>query len=146
MVYCAQTEVEPAGTVGTVTNRRALRVTARGLVARVNLVRKNLELLDKDGRLDGVEARGKADPHIVVFVAALPVDAQASQRVGEPIIVGHHSAAVAIASERLCGKETGRRRVTKGAEPAVVVDAAKALRGIVKDQQIFGFAAAAIAE
>ena len=51
----------------------------------------------------------------------------------------HDSAAVAITTERLCGEETGRRGVTKGAQSTVVVCRPKALRGIIENQQVFGF-------
>ena len=107
------------------------------MIARLDLVRENLELLDQDRRLDGVEARGKADADIVVFVAALAVHAQAAQGIGHISVVGKHRAAVAIAAERLCGEEAGGGRVAESAEPAVIVDRAEGLRGIVENKQVF---------
>ena len=147
IVYCAQTDVDPAGTVGTVTtSAKSFAIAARGSVARVDLVRKNLQLLAQDRGLDGIEPRGETDTHIVVFVAALAVHAQAAQRVGKSVVVGHHRAAVAVAAERLGREETGRRRVAEGAEPAVVVDRAESpARHRRESNRFSALAAAAIA-
>src|SRR5262249_44547256 len=117
---------------------KPLAVSARNAVAGLYFGRKNLQLLEQNSRLDGVETRSKADANIVVFIAAVSMHAQTSERVCHPIVVGHASTAGAITTERLCGKETGRGGVTKGAQPTVVVRRAKALRGIIENQQAFG--------
>ena len=107
------------------------------MVARLDLVGENLQLLAQDRRLDRIETRGKPDADIVVAIAALPVHAQAAQHLGHVGVVGHHRAAVAVAAERLCREEAGGSKVAEGAEPAVVIDCAKPLRGVVEDEQAF---------
>ena len=113
-------------------------VSMGNLVAGIDFVREDLELFDQDRRLDGIEPRGETDADIVVFIAPLPVHTQASEGVGNAVIVGHHRAAVAIATERLGGEKTGRRGVAKGAQAPIVVGRAKALGSIIKNEQIFG--------
>ena len=82
---------------------------ARGRrIARGDLVRKDLELLEQHRRLDRVEPRGEADARGIVFVAALAMHAEAAQPRGQIVVVGEDRAAVAIAAERLGRKEAGR--------------------------------------
>ena len=82
----------------------APRIALRDLVARGDLVLEDLQLLDQDRRLHGVEPPGEPETDIVVFVGALAVDADAAQRLGKFGIVGEDRAAVAEAAERL-GRE-----------------------------------------
>ena len=65
--------------------------------------------------------------------------AQASERVGHSVVIGHYCAPVAITTERLCGEETGRRRLAKSTQSTVAVSAPKALSCIIQNQQAFGF-------
>src|SRR5581483_5179780 len=109
----------------------AFGVAARRAVARRDLVRKDLELLDQDRGLDGVEARGEPDADIVVFVAALAVDAQAEQRFGQGVVVGEDRTTVAVTAERLGGKEAGGGGVAEGAERTALMAGAEGLRGVV---------------
>ena len=70
----------PSATAGTIATSGRRRVVARSdRVARRDLVREDLELLDQDRGLDGVEPAVHADAHVVVFVAALAVHAQRPQ-------------------------------------------------------------------
>ena len=80
-------------------------VALRDPVARGDLVLEYLELLDQDRRLHGVEPPGQPEADIVVFVRALPVDADAAQRFRELVIVGEDRPAIAEAAERLCREE-----------------------------------------
>ena len=105
IVYCAQTEVDrrgdlrqhrDAGEPGSVARRRR--------IARGDLLGKDLELLQNNRGLHRVEPAGEADVLGVVFVAALPVHAQAFEPGGERIVIGEDRAAVAVAAERL-GRE-----------------------------------------
>src|SRR5205085_9969947 len=83
-------------------------VATRDLFARFQLVRKDLELFNQDGGLDGVEPRIHADAHILVFVATLAVNADRAQQLGQRVVVRETAAAVAVAAERPCGEETRR--------------------------------------
>ena len=118
---------------------KPLAISARNLIARVYFVRKNFQLLDQNCRLNGIETRSEADADIVIFIAAVPMHAQASERVCHSVVIGHHRTAVAITTERLGGEETGRRGVTKSAQSTVVVGRTKALSGIIENEQAFGF-------
>ncbi len=113
-------------------------IVAGGAVARGDLVGENLELLDQDRGLDRIEAGRHADTDVVVFIAALPVHAQAQQRFGEFVVVGEHRAAVAVAAERLGREKAGGGGVTEGAERAAFIGATEALRGVVEHEQIGG--------
>ena len=66
------------------------------------------------------------------------MDANAAQRVGEIVIVGENRAAVAVAAQRLCGKETGRGGIGQRAQPAAMAGRAKSLRGVVQHKEAFG--------
>ena len=111
------------------------RIAPRNALARRDLVREELQLLDQHRRLDGVEPAVEADAGAIVFVAALAVDAQAAQHRRKLVVVGENGAAVAVAAERLGGKEARCRRRRDRAQPAVPVGCAKSLRRIVKDEQ-----------
>ena len=114
------------------------RIALGDLVARGDLVLEDLQLLDQDRRLHGVEPPGQAEADIVVFVRTLPVHANAAQRLGKLVIVGEDRAAVAEAAERLCREKAGRGGKAEGAEPAALVARAKALRGVIEHEQAFG--------
>ena len=75
----------------------------------------------QDCRLDGIETRSEADADIVIFITAVPMHAQASERVGHSVVIGHHCTAIAITTKRLGGEETGGGRVTKSTQSTVVV-------------------------
>ena len=140
MVYCAQTEVQPAASRGTRHDiAEPARIALGDLVARGDLVLEDLQLLDQDRRLHGVEPPGQAEADIVVFVRALAVDANAAQRLGKLGIVGEDRAAVAEAAERLGREEAGRGGKAEGAEPAALVARAKTLRGVIEHEQALGF-------
>src|SRR5439155_25984838 len=83
------------------------RIAPRDAVARRDLVLENLQLLDQDRRLPGAETPGQAKAHIVVFVGALAVNADAAQRLGKFVIIGKDGATIAEAAERLGGEEAG---------------------------------------
>ena len=106
-------------------------VAPRDALPRDDLVGENLQLLDQHRGLDGVEPPGHADAHVVVTVGPLPVIAQGSDRVGERIVVGEHRPAVAVAAERLCGKEAGRRDRRERADLAALRLRAEGLRGVI---------------
>ena len=73
MVYCAHTDVEPAGTVGDDRNvAKSFGITAGNAVARLDLVGEDLQLFDQDRGLDGVEARGETDADVVVLSLPWP--------------------------------------------------------------------------
>ena len=116
----------------------ALRVALGDLVARGDLVLEDFQFLDQDRRLHGVEAAGQPEPHIVVFVRTLAVDADAAQRACEFGIVGEDRAAVAEAAERLGREEAGRGRKAERAETAALVARAKGLRRVVEHEQALG--------
>ena len=63
------------------------------------------------------------------------MDAAGLHDLGLAVIIGEHRAAVAIAAERLCRKETGAGNLGKLADRNAVVACAKALRRIVDDPQ-----------
>src|SRR6185312_13203125 len=73
----------------------AARIALRHAVAGRDLVLEYPELLDQDCGLHGVEASGQSEAHIVVFVGALAVHADATQRLGEFVVVGKDRAAIA---------------------------------------------------
>ena len=82
MVYCAQIEVQPlAQTRHGHDIAEAARIALGDLVARGDLVVEDLQLLEQDRGLHGVEPAGEAEADIVVFVGALAVHADAAQRV-----------------------------------------------------------------
>src|SRR5690242_13051251 len=83
---------------------KTLTVTFGNAVAGIDLVGEDFQFFNKDRRLDRIESRGETDADIVIFVASLPVYAQAPQGIGKAIVVGRHGAAIAVASERL-GRE-----------------------------------------
>src|SRR5207237_9611534 len=113
----------------------AARVALRHTVAGRDLVLENLQFLDQDRRLHGIEASGQAKAHIVVFVGALAVNADAAQRLGKFVVFGKDGAAVAAAAERLGGEEAGRGRKSQRADPAALVARAKTLRGVIEHEQ-----------
>ncbi len=121
MVYCAQTEVLPSADARHGHDvAEGVRIALRDRVAGRDLVVEDLQLLDQDRGLHGVEPAGQAEPDVVVFVDALPVHADAAQRVGELVIVGEDRAAVAEAAERLGREEAGRggqRRACRALRP-----------------------------
>src|SRR5690606_9226758 len=104
-------------------------------LARHDLLRKDLQLLDQDGGLYRVEPSVDADAHVVVLVRALAVNAQAADRTGERLVVGEHRAAVAVAAERLRRKEAGGRGRADRPDTAVLVDGAEALRRVREQPQ-----------
>src|SRR5262249_45895113 len=106
-------------------------------VAGIDFVWEDFQLFDQDRRLDRIEPRRKADADVVIFVAPLPVHAQAAEGVGKALVVCHHGTAVAIAAERFGGKKTGGRRLAERAQAAVVAGCAKTLSCIVEDQKVF---------
>jgi hypothetical protein len=104
-------------------------------IARDDLVLKNLQLLDQDGRLHGIEPRGEPEANIVVFVRTLAVDPDAAQRCGKFRIVGEDRPAIAKTAERLCREKTGRGRKPEGADAPTPVARAKALRGVIENKE-----------
>ncbi len=85
-----------------------------------------------------IEASGQAKAHIVVFVGALAVNADAAQRLGKLVVIGKDGATIAEAAERLGGEEAGRGRKAQRADPAALVARAKPLRGVIEHEQAFG--------
>src|SRR3984893_924836 len=114
----------------------ALVVSSRYLIAGLDLVCKDRQLLTQYCRLCRVESRVHADAHIVVFVAALAVHPQALQHRGDVVIVGEHGAAVAVAAEGFGGEEAGCRNVAQGPDFGGLVDRAKTLRRVADDPQL----------
>ncbi len=112
------------------------RIALGDAVAGVDLVGEDLELLDQHRGLDGVEPRGEADPHVVIFVAALAVHPQADERLRHLRIVGEDGAAVAVAAERLRRKEARGGGVGERADLAVADRRAEALGGVVEHEQL----------
>ena len=93
-------------------------VAARHLIALVDLVLKDFQLLDQDRGLDGVEPRIQPDMDMLIAIAALPVHAQAKKQVFQCIVIGETGAAIAITTKRLGGEETGGRGLAAGASGA----------------------------
>ena len=116
---------------------QAARIAFRDPVAGGDLVVEDLQLLDQDRGLHGVEPAGQAEADVVVFVDALPVHADAAQRRRELVVIGEDRAAVAEAAERLCREEAGRGRQRQRAELAALVARAKPLCGVVEHEQAF---------
>ena len=139
MVYCAQTEVQPAGETRNGHDiAEPSRIALGDLVARGDFVLEDLQLLDQDRRLHGVEPPGQPETDIVVFVRTLAVDADAAQRLGKFGVVGEDRAAVAKTAERLGREKAGRGGEAEGAEPAALVAGAESLRGVVEHEQALG--------
>ena len=110
-------------------------VALRHLLARRNLLFEDRQLLDQDRRLQRVEARIHADADIVVFVVALAVEAQRADEIGRRVIVGDDRAAVAVAAERLGGKETRGGEIADRPGAPALVGRAIALRRIADQRQ-----------
>ena len=137
MVYCAQTEVEPLGDARNGRHVGERRGIARGDArARRDLVGEDLQLLDQHRGLDGVEAAVQSDADAIVLAAALAVHAQAPQDLRELVVVGEDRAAVAVAAERLGGKEARAGRVGQRPDLAVAIGRAEGLRGVVDHEQL----------
>ena len=114
------------------------RIAFRNPIAGRDLVLENLQLLDQDRRLHRVEASCQTKAHIVVFVGALAVNANAAQRLGKLVIIGKDGATIAEAAERFCREEAGRGRKSQRADPAALVARAKTLRGVIEHEQALG--------
>ena len=95
-------------------------IAVRRAVAPLDLLREDLQLLDQDGGLDGVQTAVHADPHGQVFGVVgerlaglhvlgddLAVDPQRVHFLGEILIIGQHRPAVAVAAQRLGREEAG---------------------------------------
>ena len=108
------------------------------LVAGRDLVLENLQLLDQDRRLHGVEASCQTKAHIVVFVGALAVNANAAQRLGKLVIIGKDGATIAEAAERFCREEAGRGRKSQRTDPAALVARTKTLGCVIEHEQALG--------
>src|SRR4051794_39848493 len=104
-------------------------------LARLDLVAKDLELLDQHRGLDGVEPAVEADAHVLVFVGALTVHADRAQHRGELRILAEDRPAVAVATERLCRKKARRRDLADGADIAAAIRGAEALGGVAQHPQ-----------
>ena len=117
---------------------QATRIALGDPVAGGDLVVEDLQLLDQDRGLHGVEPAGQAEPDVVVFVDALPVHADAAQRRRELVVIGEDRAAVAEAAERLCREEAGRGGESEGAELAALVAGAETLSGVIEHEQALG--------
>src|SRR4029079_13967989 len=113
-------------------------VTSGNPVAGIDFVGEDFELFNQDRRLDRVESRSETDPDIVVFITPLPMHTQAAEGFGKTVIVGHHCAAVAVATEWLAGEKTGGRRLAKRTQAPVVAGCSKSLGGVVENQQFLG--------
>ena len=114
------------------------RIALGHRVARGDLVVEDLQLLDQDGRLHGVEPAGQAEADVVVLVRALPMHANAAQGVGEIGVIGEDGAAVAVAAERLRREEAGRGDDAEAAEPPAPVGGAEGLGRVVQNEQSLG--------
>ena len=81
---------------------------------------------------------GQAEPDIVIFVRALPVDADAAQRFRKLGIVGEDRAAIAEAAKRFGREKAGRGCKAEGAEAAALIGRAECLCGVVEHEQALG--------
>src|SRR5207237_10294398 len=88
-------------------------------------------------RLDGVEPAVHADAHAIILAAAsLPMNAQAAHHLRKLLVVGEHRAAVAVAAQRLGGKETRRGCRRERTEAAILVSRAEGLGGVVEHEEL----------
>src|SRR6185369_8593022 len=92
-----------------------------------DLFGKYLELLEQDGRLNRVQPRVHTDPYVLVFVAALPVNANGTQQVCKRVVIGEGRPPVAVAPQGLGWKNTRGSRVANRACAPTVKNAAKSL-------------------
>src|SRR5205085_3484312 len=99
----------------------AARITLRDRVTCGDLLLENLQFLEQDRRLHGVEPSRQPEPDVVIFVRTLTMDADAAQDFGKAGIIGKDRAAVAETAERFCGKETGGGSDTERAKAAALV-------------------------
>src|SRR5438105_6215975 len=88
--------------------------TAGNATAGLDLMGKDRKLLDQNGRLNGIEARVHANPHMLIRVAALAVHTKGSQDRGKFIVIGEAGAAIAVTAKRFGGKEARARSVAEG--------------------------------
>src|SRR5690606_3455243 len=76
------------------------------LLSKADLIVEDLQLGQKHGRLQRVEAAVHAQPSMVI-TGVLPVARNASELFGQCGVAGEKRAAVAIAAQWLAGEETG---------------------------------------
>ena len=76
-------------------------IPLRHLVARRDLITKNLQLLDQHRRLHRIKASVQPDPDIVIFVSSLPVHPERPQNRCHFRVIGKNRTTIAVASERL---------------------------------------------
>jgi len=94
-----------------------------------------VELGEDDGALQGVHA--STDPDAGVDIAlALTVDADLAAGLGQGVVVGEDGAAVAVASQRLAGEETGATQSAQVATLLTLVFSAEDLGGIFDDRDV----------
>src|SRR5437016_4079485 len=113
------------------------RITLRDLLAHLDLLGKDAQLLEQDGGLDGVEPRVHADADVLVLVRALAVDTDGAQKLVQLAIVGEARPAVAIAAEWLGRKEARSGGVANGARAFSVEQGTEPLRGVAEHLELF---------
>src|SRR5262249_24408831 len=87
-------------------------------ISRLDLFRKDRELFQKDCGLQRIQAPVDAHPHIVVLVSALPMNAKRSDHLRGLPIVSENGTPVAVASQRLGGKEACNGNIANCADSA----------------------------
>gem|GEM_PF-6911205 len=137
----ARRDVRNLGDVGT----EAFIVAGGGGVAPFDFFSEDLQLLDQDGGLDGVQTAVQADAHVQIFGvvvegAVLQVDAHrlavnpdGIHQLSQVVVVGQHRPAVAVAAQRLGREEAGGGHVGPFQRVSAVDRAAESL-GRVRDQ------------
>src|SRR5262249_8325365 len=114
--------------------REQLVVTPAERGAPLELPLEAPELGQHHGALDRVHAPADADARVVV-AAALAVHADLAHGARERRIVGEDRAAVAVAAERLRGKEAGAADRRERAAAPAFVDGAETLRRVLDHRE-----------
>ncbi|MNQ89317.1 hypothetical protein D3C85_1046230 [compost metagenome] len=124
---------------------QALVVAGGDAVAPFDLLTEDLQLLDQDGGLDGVQTAVQADAHVQILRVVveglvlqvdrhrLAVDADGIDQLGQVVVIGQHRPAVAVAAQGLGREEAGGGDVGPFQRVLAVDGAAKTL-GRVRDQ------------
>ena len=85
--------------------RKRAGIIIRNAIASVDLGREDTQFFEQNRRLHGVDSTIDTDPDIVIFICTFAVYAQATQHLGETIVIGKNGTAVSITTERLGGKK-----------------------------------------